>query len=484
MPWKPRGRFAASLGLLAGVAIAALFVLPVSAGQAPGGAAPGNEPVTFTKDIAPILQRSCQGCHHSDGVGPMSLTTYEEVRPFARSMKLKTGLRGKPGSMPPWFVEKNIGIQRFKNDFSLTDDEIQKIAKWTDSGAPMGNPADMPAPLTFADAETWKLGQPDLLVKTPTVTLKASSPDWWGPIGEVPSGLTEDRYVKSVEYKEVTQSVPNSDGRKTVGSRFIFHHLCWGAGDSPEQDPAFIVNFPCHEVGRNGDVFDPEAPRLLKAGTKMELRSSHLHSNGKDTKSYIEMGFRLYPKGYQPKKKVVRLGLFGNSMNLDIEGMQANQHFEAFTVLPENAKIIGFEPHMHAAGVRMCLDAISGAGMMVETLNCVGYDHSWVRVYTYEDDATPLLPKGTILRITGYFDNTPSNRNVADPRNWSGLGHRSIDNMMNNLGEVVLLSDSEFKQAMLDRRAKLHLSEGQTLVGCPLCGSVKPVTATAGNNPQ
>jgi hypothetical protein len=221
---------------------------------------------------------------------------------------------------------------------------------------------------------------------------------------------------------------------------------------------------------------------LLKAGTKLQLTSSHLHSNGKDTKSHINIGFRLYPKDYQPKKKVVRLGLFGNSMNLDIEGMQANQQFEAFTVLPENAKIIAFEPHMHAAGVRMCLDAISGAGMAVETLNCVGYDHSWVRVYTYDDDATPLLPKGTILRITGYFDNTPANRNVADPRNWSGLGHRSIDNMMNNLGEVVLMSDQEFKQAMAERRAKLHLSEGRTIIGCPLCGVVKPEVATAAIN--
>ena len=102
--------------------------------------------MTYTKDIAPILQRSCENCHRADGVAPMSLTTYEEVRPWARAIKQRTGIGPHAGVMPPWYVEKNIGIQSFKNDPSLSDEEIAKIAKWADSGAPRGNPADMPPP--------------------------------------------------------------------------------------------------------------------------------------------------------------------------------------------------------------------------------------------------------------------------------------------------------------------------------------------------
>ena len=102
--------------------------------------------MTFSKDIAPILQRSCQQCHNPDGGAPMSLTTYEEVRPYARAIKQRTAMGPRAGVMPPWFVEKNIGIQRFKGDPSLSDEEIAKIAKWADSGAPRGNPADMPPP--------------------------------------------------------------------------------------------------------------------------------------------------------------------------------------------------------------------------------------------------------------------------------------------------------------------------------------------------
>src|SRR4030095_10569508 len=117
--------------------------------------------VTFAKDIAPILQRSCQNCHRADGAGPMPLTTYEEVRPWARSIKQKTGMGPRAGVMPPWYMEKNIGIQKFQNDPSLSAVEIARIAKWADSGAPQGNPGDMPPPRVWGDAAKWALGETD-----------------------------------------------------------------------------------------------------------------------------------------------------------------------------------------------------------------------------------------------------------------------------------------------------------------------------------
>ena len=122
---------------IAGAAIVApLFAVPVLAQS--------SSDVTFAKDIAPILQRSCQNCHRADGGAPMPLTTYEEVRPWARSIKMRTAMGPKAGVMPPWYVEKNIGIQKFQDDPSLNAKEIAIIAKWADSGAPLGNPADLP----------------------------------------------------------------------------------------------------------------------------------------------------------------------------------------------------------------------------------------------------------------------------------------------------------------------------------------------------
>src|SRR6187399_3214597 len=102
--------------------------------------------LTYTKNIAPIIQRSCENCHRADGVAPMALSNYEQTRPWARAIKQRTGIGPHAGVMPPWYVEKNIGIQEFQSDPSLNEDEIAILAKWADTGAARGNPADMPAP--------------------------------------------------------------------------------------------------------------------------------------------------------------------------------------------------------------------------------------------------------------------------------------------------------------------------------------------------
>src|SRR5688500_7936710 len=150
---------------LSGRAAVAAWALGLLAGPAAAQTPPPSD-VTFSRDIVPILQRSCQTCHRPDGVAPMSLLTYEEVRPWARAIKQRTGIGPRAGVMPPWYIEKNIGIQHYKDDPSLSDAEIAKIAKWADSGAPRGNPADEPAPLKFSDGGDWRIGKPDLVVSS------------------------------------------------------------------------------------------------------------------------------------------------------------------------------------------------------------------------------------------------------------------------------------------------------------------------------
>jgi hypothetical protein len=128
----------------------------------------------------------------------------------------------------------------------------------------------------------------------------------------------------------------------------------------------------------------------------------------------------------------------------------------------------------------MCLEAIWGYN--IQTLNCVGYDHNWVRGYDYTDDSAPLLPKGTILHIIGYMDNSPSNRNVPDPRNWQGAGNRSVANMFIDLGNRVSLTDDQFKEEMAKRRAE---NPGRDVIlGCPLCAVSAPSAKTSTQNQQ
>jgi hypothetical protein len=445
--------------------------------------------LTFTKDIAPILQRSCENCHRAEGVAPMSLTTYEEVRPWARAIKTRTGIGPKAGVMPPFYVEKNIGIQKYQNDPSLSELEIAKIAKWADGGAPRGNPSDMPAPKQYADARAWTIGTPDLIVKLPEIVVKGNAPDWWGEIPSTEIGLTEDRYVAALEIKEFNDVNSKAGGnRATVGGRYIFHHMIWGtrvlsAANSGPANPFDVntVSWPVHEVGRNADVFDPRNGKMLKAGSSIVSDSIHLHSNGRDTSGHLEIGFKFHPKGYKPELRTALFAL-GNGADIDIRPMEANQQLHAYAVLQENTKIISFEPHLHAPGARMCLEAIWGFN--IQTLTCAGYDHNWVRGYTYADEAAPLLPKGTILHIIGFMDNSPANKNVPDPRNWQGSGNRSVANMFIDLGIRVALTDEQFQDEMAKRREKLNLTRNDVVIGCPLCASPAPAAAQAPRTQQ
>ena len=456
-----------SLLTRAGIAGLVAAAAALCADSLPG--VPGE--VTFSRDISRILQHSCQNCHQPESVAPMSLMTYQEVRPWAKAIKARTLLRDKPGTMPPWYLERNIGIQHFKNDTSLSNMDLAKIVKWVDSGAPEGNPADMPPPIETGQNKHWTAGEPDLIVKTDRVTVKAGAPDWWGELPNAPTGLTEDRWVKSVEIRE-ENDVTGDGGRKTVGSRYVFHHMIWtasvpGAAPSAEDfGEGSSGIWPIHEVGRNADIFPDNAGKLLRAGSVLNLFSTHLHSNGQDTKSRLLYGFRFFPKGYEPE---LRYGVraLGNGVDIDIDGGEKNQRLDAYQVLDQNTKITVYEPHMHAPGVRMCLEAIWGFN--VQTLNCVGYDHNWVRAYDYDDDYAPLLPKGTILHIIGYFDSTAANKNVPDPRNWSGSGNRSITNMFIDLGQQLTLSDEKFEEEMAKRRAKMHYRPNEVVIGCPLC---------------
>lgn len=452
-------RFLSLLGKALLTAVPAVVFLPTSLAQE----------ITFHKDIEPILQRSCQTCHRPGGVAPMSLVTYDQVAPFAGLIEYKTGLRDRAGAMPPWYAEKDIGIQKFKNDPSLSEAEIAAISTWARSGTPKGDPADAPAPLAFDDATKWKMGEPDLIVNLEDFFMEAGRPDWWGELPSVPTGMTEDRYVKSVEIVEVNDVGVGAKASDTVGGLFIFHHMIWRTEVLDENGnviPGESVSWPVHEVGRNGDVFDPDAGPLLKANSAFFTDSVHMHSNGRDTTGHLQLGFTFHPQGYEPKYRS-QISILGNGVDISVEGNARDQELHAYQVLTENTKVITFEPHLHAPGERMCLEAIWGYS--VETLSCVGYDHNWVRGYPFDDNYTPLLPKGTILHITGYFDNTNANPNVPDARNWQGSGNRSVTNMFIDLGIRVTMTDEQFLEEMEKRRNTLELGPNDHVIGCPLC---------------
>ena len=227
------------------------------------------------------------------------------------------------------------------------------------------------------------------------------------------------------------------------------------------------TRWPIHEVGRNADIFPEKFGTLLQANSALHLGTSHLHPNGiQETTAHLEFGLTFHPKGYTPEYGNRARMRLGNGTDIDVIPGKAGQEFHAFAVLEQHTKIVAFEPHLHAPGTRMCLEAIWGTNHF--TLNCVGYDHNWVKQYVYKDDAAPLLPKGTIMHVIGFLDTTAANKNVADNRNWAGGGRRSVANMFIDLGYSVELTEEQFQAEMAERRAKMN-SRNDYDVGCPLC---------------
>jgi hypothetical protein len=400
-------------------------------------AADSARQITFNKDIAPIFQRSCQGCHHAGTSAPMSLVTYNETRPWAKSIKERVATR----DMPPWHLDKTVGIRKYKNDRSLTDTEIATIVKWVDSGAPQGDAADLPAPLSFTSDNSWYIGKPDLLVTTEKdFTMYPAGPDWWiDQFAEVK--IPEGRWIKAMEIKP---SNPK-----------IVHHAVIYAiePDAPEGTPETGVQLHEYAVGKYGDIFSENTGRLLKPGTRLRF-DMHYFAIGSEQHNKTTIAFKFYPKGEVPKYQVRSIPV-RNIPNDELE-IPPNSvvRTDGYYRLTRNARIDSFQPHMHMRGKGMTLEAIN-LNNTVEILSSVDhFNFNWHINYIYEDDVAPLLPAGTVLHMIGIHDNTSANRRNPDPAMWAGFGERSVDDMVQVWMDVVYLDDAEFQKAVAERKAK------------------------------
>ena len=414
---------------------AALFAAGVLRAQT---AAPPTP--TFSKDIAPILQRACQNCHREGNIAPMSLLTYKDARPWARSIKQQVAQR----NMPPWFMDRNIGIRKFKDDPSLTDKEIAVVTAWVDAGAPEGNPADLPPARHFEDADVWHIGKPDLIVSMPVAyTVKPANSDWWGDF-IADSGLTEDRYIKAVETRP---SAP--------GGRRVVHHAVTSL--VYDDGPAGGGTLNEYAVGKYGDIYPEGAGKLIKAGAKIRF-NMHYHAVGEPITDRTSVAFVFYPKDYVPKH-VMTTVLSPNNDDLDIPAGADNVRSDAYFKLDRPARLTGYQPHMHNRGKAQCLEAIY-PNMTVEQINCVNrYNFGWQIAYNYDDSVTPVFPAGTIMHTITWHDNSAKNPNNPDPRNWVGFGNRTSDDMSRAWLNFYYLTDEEYKAELAARKLASHGAE-------------------------
>ncbi|MFQ5704176.1 MAG: hypothetical protein ACE5HT_09150 [Gemmatimonadales bacterium] len=436
---------------IVGCLLAGMFLPAALSGQA-------QQEITFAKHVAPILQEKCQVCHQPNSIAPMSLLTYDDARPYAQLMKYKVQNR----IMPPWHIDRSVGIREFKNDRGLSDEQIETIVRWVDGGAPFGDERDLPPPKKFPDPNRWQLadrfGEPDLVIRSEPYTLAAHTEDkWFRPVVE--TGLTEPRWVRAIEVKP---SYP--DGRRIV------HHVLTfleqdeagitglaSTAEGAQRSPGLFMEWA---VGKVGEIFAPDAGKLMLPGSKIHWEV-HMHAVGEEIKdNQVELGVYFYPKDMVPKHRtVLRFFDATNGSNLDIPPgkIAVTQDFH---VLPAPARLENFQPHMHMRGKAMSIRAIypDGREELLSSVN--NFQWNWHVNYVYANDVAPLLPKGTTLVITAWHDNTDKNPNNPDPAQWVGWGDRTVDEMAHAWIDVTYLEQEEFDRLVAARQeAKAAVGE-------------------------
>jgi hypothetical protein len=459
---KPR--HLSAVGIVLAISIAIVAQTSALAADAKPANAGAREQVTFSKDVAPILQAKCQECHQPNSIAPMSLITFQEVRPWARSIKERVVTR----QMPPWHIDQSVGVQRFKNDMSLTNEQINTIVSWADGGALQGDPKDLPPAKPLITDNEWKgvrdgYGPPDLVVKSPEYIMAARHQDvWYRPMSDIP--ITEPRWAKMVEIRPT-----NLKGRKVLHHSIAYlvlnndpEAVNTGTSNGPQRadDDGDLVNRRPQlmewAIGKGYDLFRPGTGKLIVPGEKISW-DQHIHAAGEEITAGSEIGIWFYKKGEEPKKRSYLIGftgIRGGRQSLDIPPNSFSQT-EGFTALKENTLIENFQPHFHLRGKSMQVEAILPDGSS-RILSYVGnFNFNWMTNYIYDDDAAPVLPKGTVIHVSAWYDNTKANKNNPDPDQWVGYGDRTVDEMAHAWMNVVYLSDEEYQQMLTDRKTKM-----------------------------
>lgn len=365
---------------------------------------------TYSRDIAPIFQQSCQQCHHEGEAAPMSLTSYSETRPWAKAIVDSVVSR----TMPPWHADPAHG--EFENDPRLKDSEIELVRKWVAAGAPEGDPKDLPPPLEFDD--DWSIGVPDLVVTIPTPhSVPATGDDEWVDT-ELELNLDSDKWIQAVEVRP--------------SSRRVVHHVMVYVMQDEEADPFFTgylgrsaYLLSEHAIGNMGDVYPPGTGRLLKKNAKL-LVQVHYHPNGTPETDQTSIGLKFHTDSSSVRRRVVTAPIA--NFALLIPANEAAYPLEAKQPFDRPAKLISFQPHMHFRGKSMRLELLHPDGRM-ETLCWVPkYNPNWQITYVFKSPVT--IPAGAALVVNGVFDNSKDNPLNPDSEKEVKWGPFATDEMM------------------------------------------------------
>jgi len=382
-----------------GAVLALFFGVPALA-----AAADGPTP-TFAKDVAPILYRSCVECHRPTMFAPMSLMTYDEARPWARSIKQRVIAR----VMPPWGADAPHGV--FKNDPSLTQQEIDTIAAWVDAGAPKGEDKDLPTPPQFA--EGWTIGKPDAIFAMEEDFQIAADGAIPYQYIRVPTHLTEDKWIQAIEIRP--------------GANAQVHHVI--AFTQPAGAPLSAggvlgpTNIGGTTPNKPGITYPQGVARLLRGNQDIVLQM-HYTTNGKPASDRTRVGI-IYAK--QPPTRLAAGGMVLQPRFV-IPAYDGNAEVKGTSKLQRDTVVTTLTPHMHVRGKDMTYIAHYPDGTSETLLSVPKYDFNWQ--ITYELATPKVLPKGTDVEVIAHYDNSTKNKFNPDPSKDVRWGDQTWEEMM------------------------------------------------------
>jgi len=415
---------------------------------APQQSAPASSAApTFSGEVAPIMYAKCVACHRPGEVAPMSLITYKDVRPWASSIREKVTSR----VMPPWHADRQYGA--FRNEQSLTQNEIDTIVKWVNAGAPEGNPSRMPAVPKFP--EGWQIGMPDVVFEMPAAYSIPAKGEIAYQYFEVPTNFTEDRWMQAGEVR--------------AGDRAHVHHIIvYVKEPTPTPRPNIMVNRPImaaaaavaappaapvapaaprpaaapraeantSPVARTGDqmlvnwAVGEDAPMFLPGMAKRIPKGStlvfqvHYTTNGTASTDKSRIGL-IFAK--EPPKREVRTGMILNPL-FAIPPGAANHEIQAEATFTEDVNVWSMHPHMHLRGKDMTYTATYPDGRSEIVLRVPKFDFGWQTDYWL---AKPLMmPKGSKISVSAHYDNSTANRHNPDPTATVRWGDQTWEEMM------------------------------------------------------
>ena len=401
---------------------------------------------TYTKDVAPILQKKCQMCHRPGEAAPFSLLTYDEARPWATSIKRVVQQK----IMPPWFADPGYG--HFANDRSLSAKEISTLVAWVNAGAPQGDSKDMPPAANFV--EGWGIAKPDVIFELPhTFAVPASGMVEYQYV-ILPTGFTEDKWVQMAEARPTERSVvhhiiayvrePGSNYFKDQKRGVFFEAPPPKADDKTDISALpsdFIVGYA---PGQPAEILSPGQAKLIKAGSDIVLEV-HYTPNGKAASDRTRVGF-VFSKE-PPKERVLTLSASNGTFK--IPPQDPNYRVDATFDIATDVKLSGLHPHMHTRGKDFEYRLVFPDGETRTILRVPAYNWHWQLWYNL---AEPIaLPKGTKIECTAHFDNSPNNTENQDPTKTVIWGQQNSDEMM--VGFFNLVFDAKTPaQALFPKR--------------------------------